>query len=158
MWSLPHPSAMDDAVTGSKPSVADGRSSSRLGGATDHQVEETEVLLGEGVSARKPVVAQASSRYHHYHFSHLNEGVWQFSYVKTAEFGRGSIFLSSATFRRIRIPKVPNSIIRVVDDSDHTSRFCNRSEHHHFQHSPSVGIDKDISFSSCGHGDQQPPR
>jgi len=85
---------MDDAVTGSKPSVADGRSSSRLGGATDHQVEETEVLLGEGVSARKPVVAQASSR----------------------------------------------------------------SEHHHFQHSPSVGIDKDISFSSCGPGDQQPPR
>ena len=63
---------MDDALTGSKPSVADGRSSSRLGGATDHQVEETEVLLGEGVSARKPVVAQASSRYHHYHFSHLN--------------------------------------------------------------------------------------
>ena len=63
---------MDDALTGSKPSVADGRSSSRLGGATDHQVEETEVLLGEGVSARKPIVAQASSRYHHYHFSHLN--------------------------------------------------------------------------------------
>ena len=57
-------------MMGFNPGGADGRSSSRLGGASDQQIEETDVLLREGVSARKPVVAQASTRYHHYQFFH----------------------------------------------------------------------------------------